>query len=264
MRKTVDGPAYIMQSVDQALRLIELFSSRKRLRIMDVVHDLHVAPATASRLVAMLEMYGYVQKDPRATGYVLGERLRRNGELALTDFDLYSPVQPCLEVLAAETGETAQFGVLHGSTVVLRRLRAGTTSITHRVARRRAAARTRIIVGQGSAFGITGRTTHGIISGRAAESRDGPYHRQPQAAFCRTRPRSPRWFRHVDKRKRRRYLCRRDGRYRRGGTCTRSAKRRRARLTQQRAPTHSVRPHVAQQRKRTRAAFYLEREDTFR
>jgi DNA-binding IclR family transcriptional regulator len=118
MRKTVGGPAYIMQSVDQALRLIELFSSRKRLRIMDVVHDLHVAPATASRLVAMLEMYGYVQKDPRATGYVLGERLRRNGELALTDFDLYSPVQPCLEVLAAETGETAQFGVLHGSTVV--------------------------------------------------------------------------------------------------------------------------------------------------
>jgi DNA-binding IclR family transcriptional regulator len=118
MRKAVDGPAYIMQSVDQALRLIELFINRKRLRVMDVVNELHVAPATASRLVAMLELYGYVQRDPRATGYVLGERLRRSSKLALTDFDLYSPVQPCLEVLAAETGETAQFGVLHGSTVV--------------------------------------------------------------------------------------------------------------------------------------------------
>ncbi len=118
MRKAVDGPAYIMQSVDHALRLIDLFRERKRLRVMDIVNALHVAPATASRLVAMLEMYGYVQKDARSAGYVLGELLRHNGGSEIPDSDLYNRVQPCLEVLAAETGETAQFGVLHGSTVV--------------------------------------------------------------------------------------------------------------------------------------------------
>jgi DNA-binding IclR family transcriptional regulator len=118
MRKSIAGPAYVMQSVDHALRLLSLFAERRRLRVRDIAHDLDVAPATASRLVSMLEHHGYVQRDASARGYVVGRRLRQIGYSAIAEFDIGAPVRACLEDLAAETGETAQFAVLQGSTIV--------------------------------------------------------------------------------------------------------------------------------------------------
>jgi DNA-binding IclR family transcriptional regulator len=118
MRKSLAGPAYVMHSVDHALRLLSLFAERRRLRVRDIVRDLDVAPATASRLVTMLEHHGYVQRDTSTRGYVVGRRLRQIGYSAIEEFDIGAPVRACLEDLAAETGETAQFAVLQGSTIV--------------------------------------------------------------------------------------------------------------------------------------------------
>jgi DNA-binding IclR family transcriptional regulator len=118
MRKSLDGPAQALHSVDNALRLLSLFAEVRRLRITEVVSALGVSPATASRLVAMLEAHGYVQKDTKTRGYVVGRRLGQIGYAAVQEYDVGAQVAPWLESLAAETGETAQFGVLQGSTVV--------------------------------------------------------------------------------------------------------------------------------------------------
>lgn len=118
MKKSAYGPAQVLHSVDRALQLLSLFSERRRLRVAEIVAALGVSAATASRLVAMLESHGYVQPDARARGYVVGRRLRQIGYSAIEEFDISAQVAETLEQLAADTGETAQFGVLQGSTVI--------------------------------------------------------------------------------------------------------------------------------------------------
>jgi IclR family acetate operon transcriptional repressor len=117
MKKSPHGPAQPLQSVDNALRLLNLFSQRRRLRGTEMAAELGVSAATASRLVAMLEAHGYVQKDLRTRGYVIGPRLSQIGYAAVQEGDVRAQAAPWLAELAAQTGETAQFGVLRGSTV---------------------------------------------------------------------------------------------------------------------------------------------------
>jgi DNA-binding IclR family transcriptional regulator len=118
VKKSADAPGYVMQSVDHALRLLGLFAERQRLSVSEIGRILGVAPSTASRLVTMLEMHGFVQKDSKTRGYVVGSRLQVIGFTAVREFGTQPQVRPCLEVIAAETGETAQFGTLQGATVV--------------------------------------------------------------------------------------------------------------------------------------------------
>ena len=117
MKKSPDGPAQPLQSVDNVLRLMSLFSEHRRLRGSEIAAHLGVSPATASRLVAMLEAHGYVRKDQRTRGYVIGERLSQIGFAAVQEHDVRAQAEPWLAGLAEQTGETAQFGVLHGSSV---------------------------------------------------------------------------------------------------------------------------------------------------
>ena len=118
MKKARSKPTYVMQSVDHALQLLIYFAEHHRLRVSEIAGLLGVAPATSSRLVTMLEMHGFVQADDKTRGYVVGPRLRSIGFTAVEEFGIQSQVRPSLETLAAETGETAQFGTLQGATVV--------------------------------------------------------------------------------------------------------------------------------------------------
>jgi DNA-binding IclR family transcriptional regulator len=118
VKKARDKPTYHMHSVDHALRLLSFVAEHQRLMISEVVQMLGVAPSTASRLVTMLEVHGFVEKDEMTRGYVVGSRLREIGYTAAKEVDIRPQVRHSLETLAAETGETAQFGILQGSTVV--------------------------------------------------------------------------------------------------------------------------------------------------
>jgi DNA-binding IclR family transcriptional regulator len=112
------SPAYPIQSVDHALRLIDLFAERRRLAIGEIAKHLEVAPSTASRLVAMLQAHGYVAKEAASRAYVVGSKLRDAGLTAVRELDIRSQTRPYLEALSAEAGETVQVGVLEGQTVV--------------------------------------------------------------------------------------------------------------------------------------------------
>lgn len=118
MRKSQAAPAYPIRSVEHALTLLRLFAQRRRMRIADVAAELAVAPSTASRLVAMLEHHRFVEKEEGSPAYVVGSTLRELGIAAVSELDIRSQIHPYLEALAAETGESAQFGILQGGTVV--------------------------------------------------------------------------------------------------------------------------------------------------
>lgn len=116
--KKSGAPAYPIQSVDHALVLLALFSERRRLSVGAIAKELHVAPSTASRLVAMLEHHGYVHREADSRDYVIGTRLREIGLAAVRELDIRPQTRPYLEALSAETGETVQVGILQGQYVI--------------------------------------------------------------------------------------------------------------------------------------------------
>jgi len=118
VRKSQSAPAYPIQSVGHALALIDLFSERRRLTITEIARELEVAPSTASRLVAMLEHYGYAAHERDSKAYVVGTKIRDAGLTAIRELDIRPQTRPYLEAIAAETGETTQIGILQGQTVV--------------------------------------------------------------------------------------------------------------------------------------------------
>jgi DNA-binding IclR family transcriptional regulator len=118
MPRSASAPAYPIQSVDHALDLLDLFAERRRLTVGAIADHLAVAPSTASRLVAMLHVRGYVVREPNSRAYVVGTKLRDVGLAAVRELDIRPQVRPYLEALSAETGETVQIGILQGQTVV--------------------------------------------------------------------------------------------------------------------------------------------------
>jgi DNA-binding IclR family transcriptional regulator len=116
--KKSGSPAYPIQSVEHALTLLGLFSERRRLSVGTVAKELQVAPSTASRLVAMLEHHGYVSGNAGSRDYIVGAKLRDIGLAAVRELDIRPQMRPYLEALSAETGETAQLGILQGQYVI--------------------------------------------------------------------------------------------------------------------------------------------------
>lgn len=108
------GPAYPIESVDNVLRLIVLLTERKQVRVSEVASELGTAVSTAHRLLAMLVHHGFASQDPDSKVYRVGMVLLRAGLLAARDLDLRALVQPFLEQLRDETGETAHAAVLQG------------------------------------------------------------------------------------------------------------------------------------------------------
>jgi DNA-binding IclR family transcriptional regulator len=104
-----------LSSVDNALRVLELLSTRPSLRVIEVAEHLDVARSTAHRILAALLVRGFVVQDSHKI-YRPGptiERFRRPllaGPRASKDL-----VHPHLERLATATGETCHVAVLEGN-----------------------------------------------------------------------------------------------------------------------------------------------------
>lgn len=115
-RRPEQPPQYALQSVDRALRLIEMLRDVGSLKLTEAAQELGVSPSTAHRLLAMLAYRGFaVQDDNRV--YVPGPSLGQRPVGASGTRDLLNVVQPHLVSLAAETKETANLMVRAGLTV---------------------------------------------------------------------------------------------------------------------------------------------------
>ncbi len=97
----------------RAIGLLKTFSHhRPALSLAELSKERGFSRATAHRLLAALESEELVARDPVAGTYRLGPGVIALGAQALIDNDLRAVVQPELETLAAETGETATLEIL--------------------------------------------------------------------------------------------------------------------------------------------------------
>jgi IclR family acetate operon transcriptional repressor len=112
------GPLYPIASVDSALRILLMFRGQRALRLTDAARSLGVAHSTAHRLLAMLQHYGFVQRDPDSRRYFPGPSLVEIGLSAVGTMDLRTYARPFLERVAEDVGETAYLAILEGRNLV--------------------------------------------------------------------------------------------------------------------------------------------------
>ena len=117
-RKAKPRPAYVIESVDSALRLLHLFLVRDRIRVTEAATELDVAVSTAHRLIAMLQYHDFVAQDMRTHEYVPGPDLIRFGLTAIKRLDLREQARPLMEALSATVNETVALGILQGPNVL--------------------------------------------------------------------------------------------------------------------------------------------------
>ncbi len=108
------GPevGYPIASVDRALVLLRQFLVKASITVSDAAGLLGVSKSTAHRLLAMLQHHRFVQQDPQTKAYIGGSALLEIGLAMIGKLDVRTAAQPSLDLLVAETAETAHLVVL--------------------------------------------------------------------------------------------------------------------------------------------------------
>jgi IclR family transcriptional regulator, acetate operon repressor len=104
-------------AVDNALRLLSLYSERDVLGVSEAARLLGVGRSTAHRLFTTLRAHGFVTQDS-TRAYRPGPALRGLGAAVTGAADLRSRCRPYLEVLCDELGETVNLVTLRGREAV--------------------------------------------------------------------------------------------------------------------------------------------------
>ena len=109
---------YAIQTVVNALRVLEAFEEHDELGVTDIARALDLHKNNAFRLLATLEMLGYIEQRDGGP-YRLGTRCLSLGRAyARAGGDLLSRGRAVLDELVRETSETVHLAVLRGFDVV--------------------------------------------------------------------------------------------------------------------------------------------------
>ena len=103
-----------MQSVDRALRILELLAIDGALGVTEIAGVLSVHKSTASRLLATLEAHGLAEQVPDRGRYRLGVGVLRLAGATRARLDLVQESRPVTHLLAADLGETVNVVILAG------------------------------------------------------------------------------------------------------------------------------------------------------
>lgn len=104
--------AALVQSVDRALRILELLARHGSMAVTEVAAELDVHKSTAFRLLVVLENRGLVQQIGERGKYQLGFGIARLAGATTARLDLTQQSRPVSERLAAQVGETVNVAVL--------------------------------------------------------------------------------------------------------------------------------------------------------
>jgi DNA-binding IclR family transcriptional regulator len=115
----LNEPAYRIESVDKALRLLHMFRDQPRWTVSEVSEALGVVPSTAHRLLGMLQWHGFVHQEPGSKAYVAGRALLVIGLAALSELAVREVAHAELEALSAELEETVHLIVLQGTRTLI-------------------------------------------------------------------------------------------------------------------------------------------------
>jgi DNA-binding IclR family transcriptional regulator len=109
---------YAIQTVVNALRMLEVFHTETEMGVSELARRLDLHKNNAFRLLATLELAGYMQQTPQTDLYHLGPRCLELGHAFARSHTLTNEARPILEELAETMGETAHLGVLRENQVV--------------------------------------------------------------------------------------------------------------------------------------------------
>jgi IclR family KDG regulon transcriptional repressor len=109
---------YTIQTVSNALRLLEVFYGEPELGVSELSRRLGLHKNNVFRLLATLELGGYVEQSSATDRYRLGVRCLELGRAYSTSHSLVERARPVLANLVDQLGETAHLGVLRDFEVV--------------------------------------------------------------------------------------------------------------------------------------------------
>lgn len=103
---------YVIQTVTNALRLLEAFREAEELGVTELSRRLELHKNNVFRLLATLEERGYVDQTPETDRYKLGVRCQDLGHCFTRGSGLARHGRQVLEGLVANTGESAHLGAM--------------------------------------------------------------------------------------------------------------------------------------------------------
>ncbi len=109
---------YSIQTVANALRVLEEFSDRTEIGVAELARRLGLHKNNVFRLLATLQEAGYIDQDPATERYRLGLAALDLGQSFLRSRPLLERVRPLLAELSENTGESAHLGTLQQMEVV--------------------------------------------------------------------------------------------------------------------------------------------------
>jgi len=110
-RSNGDGSGGV-QSVDRAVRILEILARSGGSGVSEVAADLEVHKSTAFRLLAALEERGLVEQNSDRGKYQLGFGILRLASAIPVRLGLVRQARPVLDELAAQIGETVNLAVI--------------------------------------------------------------------------------------------------------------------------------------------------------
>lgn len=117
--KDKDAPYYFVQSLDRALAILDLFrQERKPLGITEIAERLGVHKSSVHRMLATLQLRGYVEREPASERYWIGPSLLELGTLYMHETSLVDESKPFLQQLVDEVGVRAHLATLYDGMVL--------------------------------------------------------------------------------------------------------------------------------------------------
>jgi len=106
----------IIQAVDRALRILDLFHEQTReLKISEISAQMQLHKSTVHSLLKTLQLHGYIEQNPDTGQYRLGIKLIERGQLLLQGFDIRTVARPFLQQLSDDTGQTTHLVIIEGA-----------------------------------------------------------------------------------------------------------------------------------------------------
>lgn len=113
-----DKANYLIQSVSHSLDVIEeLCKASGEMGVTELSKRLKLHKNNVFRLLATLELRGYVEQNASTENYRLGVKALQLGQAYVVQSSLVNRITPVLRTLSEETGETVSFAVMQNALV---------------------------------------------------------------------------------------------------------------------------------------------------
>lgn len=107
-----------VRTLERALDILDLLSGASGLTLSEVAGLMELAPSTVHRLLATMDARGVVEADPASQTWHVGPTAFRHGSAFMRRSGLIDRSWPILRRLMADTGETANLGIVTGDAVL--------------------------------------------------------------------------------------------------------------------------------------------------